>query len=154
MRTLAALLLFLFLPGVLPAAAQVPDQLEVPVPLERGTAFDRVVEAFVREGLSIKQTDRDAGVLTSEIANIGNALAKVRVTYRATVFARTDTSSVVLLVGTYPMKTGPTLMGSETEEVRLSANGRGPWGTAWKRLERIAARLREVAAPPAPAPGR
>jgi hypothetical protein len=135
-----------------PPAPPVETRLNVP----SAQAFDRVVAAFVAEGLTIDQADRSAGLIKSApvpgasvvAGGLAVATATSSLFYRATILPRDSGSTVALSVsGKMTMASGGRQ--ETTEETPLSQCPAGESQNVRRCREgydAIQVRLRQIAA--------
>lgn len=120
------------------------DRLEVDMPVTKARAIDRVVAAFVAESLEVASADV-GGVRSRPIQMHVAFTDAAQVTYVATIYAPTDsTTHVVLVALSQDLSPSGTLLESTTADARakpVKSHYSGPWIPFWQRLERIAARL-------------
>lgn len=119
--------------------------IRVPVNVERTAAFDATESAFRAEGLSIAEASAHEGVVTSTPVA---APAGLPVVYQAMIL-QTPGGVVVVLSGAARNEAratdGRSTAGAALEpaEQPLLRMRSGQLDAAWRRLERIAIRLRE-----------
>jgi hypothetical protein len=139
-----ATFLLSFPTGVVAQATPERSQIQVDLPVVKSKAFDRVMAAFVDEGLTIATASQDGGLIVAEPITFERMTVKGQAIIRATVIGL-DTASKVVLSARWN-----TIRGLMQE--RRDANSEDPGqpvtsrmtselGKVWARLERIAAAL-------------
>ena len=142
------MLLFAFVASACTSITPPPSpeaaRIELRLALSKAAAYDRVVAAFVAEGLTPAAGSQDAGLVASVPVDVAPS---VPATYRATI-VMVDSSSSIALTGTIRNEQGAA-MGQYMTGMRLDPGDQplhsamtGKLGEAWQRLERVAARLR------------
>jgi hypothetical protein len=125
----------------LPAQTPERSQIQLDLPMPKAKAFDRVMAAFVEEGLTIGSASQDGGLIVAEPLTFERFTAKGMATIRATVISL-DTSSKVVLTARWRMVRG--LMqerrdaNSEEPDQPITSRHTSELGKVWARLERIA----------------
>lgn len=83
--------------GSPPDRAAAPEQDRITVNAPTGVAYERVIAAFLDEGLTVDRGDRDGGIVVSVPVRAGG-MVRGDFVYRATIVRGSDSSRVVLQV--------------------------------------------------------